>query len=284
MKPFLVVAPLSTIANWRRELEKWLPDSYIVTLQGNKVSRDIIKSHEFYYGVPVPKKITKFNVLLTTYEMLSIEIQSLNNIHWRTIVIDEGQKLKNQKSKIFTNAVKLKSDFRILLSGTPLQNNIDELLNLLHFISPDKFNASVNEELKQKFYASIKDNVNENYHEENKNGGNEDHVMSSNDEHELDQCTKLAETSKNPSNEAAKSIKELLQPHLLRRLKENVLENFPLKKEIIVPIDLTRRQRKIYKCIFKKNFEYLSLLDKQSKTKRPISLRAANNILLYLRF
>ena len=182
MKPFLVVAPLSTIANWRREIEKWLPESYIVTLQGNKVSRDIIKHHEFYYGVPVPKKITKFNVLLTTYEMLSIEIQSLNSINWRTIVIDEGQKLKNQKSKIFNNALKLKSDFRILLSGTPLQNNIEELLNLLHFISPEKFNTSVNEELKQKFYASIEENISDDHNEENKNGGSDDHLMSSNDE------------------------------------------------------------------------------------------------------
>ena len=49
-RPFLLVVPLTTIANWQKELEKWLPNSYVVTLQGNKTARDMIKSQEFYFG------------------------------------------------------------------------------------------------------------------------------------------------------------------------------------------------------------------------------------------
>ena len=171
--------------------------------------------------------MTKFNVLLTTYEMLLIEDQILSKIKWRVVAIDEGQKLKNQQSKIFNIAVKMKSDFRILLSGTPLQNNIEELLNLLHFISPIKFNENVNEELKQKFYDSIEDSKTQQIQSEKCNKNENEKVPSS--------------SSKNdnfniPKKETVQSIKTLLQSHLLRRLKTDVLDNFPRKKEVIIPI------------------------------------------------
>jgi SNF2 family DNA or RNA helicase len=60
-------------------------------------------TQEFHFGVPIPKTFTKFNVLITSYEILMLEFKSLNKMKWKTIVIDEGQKLKNEKSKIFNN-------------------------------------------------------------------------------------------------------------------------------------------------------------------------------------
>jgi chromodomain-helicase-DNA-binding protein 4 len=86
-------------------------------------------------------------VLLCSYETLRSEIKLLLGLEWQVVVIDEGQRLKNNASKMFKMSSALRSRFRLLLSGTPLQNNFEELYNLLEFLDPVKFNAKFRKEL-----------------------------------------------------------------------------------------------------------------------------------------
>eukprot|EP01114_Cavostelium_apophysatum_P015128 TRINITY_DN4061_c0_g1_i1.p1 TRINITY_DN4061_c0_g1~~TRINITY_DN4061_c0_g1_i1.p1 ORF type:complete len:2056 (-),score=800.22 TRINITY_DN4061_c0_g1_i1:68-6235(-) len=143
--PFLVVAPLSTLGHWSREFEEWT-DMNAIVYQGNKQNRDICRQYEFYYldenGQPASQSF-KFNALITTFEMLlSADWADLRKIKWKSIVVDEAQRLKNTNSKLLENLRTFKADHRILLTGTPLQNNTQELWTLLNFVEPVKF-ASV---------------------------------------------------------------------------------------------------------------------------------------------
>jgi chromodomain-helicase-DNA-binding protein 7 len=134
--PFLVIVPLSTLIHWQREIETWT-EMNVVVYQGNKPNRTCIREFEFYY--PGTNTI-KFNVLLTTFEMLLAEDwNDLARIEWKVVVIDEAQRLKNQNSKLLQNLRYFNFDHRVLLTGTPIQNNTGELWTLLNFIEPTKF-------------------------------------------------------------------------------------------------------------------------------------------------
>eukprot|EP01105_Mastigella_eilhardi_P018386 TRINITY_DN424_c0_g1_i1.p1 TRINITY_DN424_c0_g1~~TRINITY_DN424_c0_g1_i1.p1 ORF type:complete len:1922 (-),score=565.44 TRINITY_DN424_c0_g1_i1:97-5862(-) len=139
--PFLVVSPLSTISHWVRELQDWT-DMNVVVFMGGKENRERIKKYEWFYldanGRPISKQI-KFTVLVTTYEMIMTDSADLSRIQWQVIVIDEAQRMKNVNSKLLTHIRTVKGYHRILLTGTPLQNNIQELWSLLSFIEPEKF-------------------------------------------------------------------------------------------------------------------------------------------------
>ncbi len=137
--PFLVVAPLSTIGHWIREFNDWT-DLNVVHYQGNRNNRELIRNYEWWYDTT--KTQLKFQVLLTTYEMvLGDDWTELQNIKWRVLVTDEAQRLKNQGSKLLQRLRQFKSEHRILLTGTPLQNNTQELWSLLNFIEPHKFGS-----------------------------------------------------------------------------------------------------------------------------------------------
>ncbi|KAM9424536.1 chromodomain-helicase-DNA-binding protein 3 isoform 3-T3 [Pholidichthys leucotaenia] len=149
--PFLVSAPLSTIINWEREFEMWAPDFYVVTYTGDKDSRAIIRENEFCFddaAVKGGKKAfklrreapIKFHVLLTSYELVTIDQTALKSIDWACLVVDEAHRLKNNQSKFFRRLNDYKIDHKLLLTGTPLQNNLEELFHLLNFLTPNRFN------------------------------------------------------------------------------------------------------------------------------------------------
>uniref|UniRef100_A0A7N8WKW6 Chromodomain helicase DNA binding protein 3 n=1 Tax=Mastacembelus armatus TaxID=205130 RepID=A0A7N8WKW6_9TELE len=149
--PFLVSAPLSTIINWEREFEMWAPDFYVVTYTGDKDSRAIIRENEFSFddtAVKGGKKAfklrreapIKFHVLLTSYELVTIDQTALKSIDWACLVVDEAHRLKNNQSKFFRRLNDYKIDHKLLLTGTPLQNNLEELFHLLNFLTPNRFN------------------------------------------------------------------------------------------------------------------------------------------------
>ncbi|KHJ49018.1 PHD-finger [Trichuris suis] len=113
--PFLISAPLSTIINWEREFEFWAPDFYVVTYIGDKDSRSVIREHEFSYvegackaGPKAYRMRTdqgiKFHVLLTSYELISIDQATLGSIDWAMLIVDEAHRLKNNQSKVMCNA------------------------------------------------------------------------------------------------------------------------------------------------------------------------------------
>ncbi|XP_068616413.1 chromodomain-helicase-DNA-binding protein 4 [Brachionichthys hirsutus] len=149
--PFLVSAPLSTIINWEREFELWAPDMYVVTYVGDKDSRAVIRENEFSYegnAIRGGKKASKmkkdspvkFHVLLTSYELITIDQAALGSIEWACLVVDEAHRLKNNQSKFFRILNNYPLQHKLLLTGTPLQNNLEELFHLLNFLTPERFN------------------------------------------------------------------------------------------------------------------------------------------------
>lgn len=136
--PFLISAPLSTVPNWEREFSIWAPDLYVVTYIGTKDNRNIIYEEEFFNEFQ-KKTNTKyrFHVLLTSFEMIYVDSSILNNINWSLLVVDEAHRLKNSQSKYFKFLLKFKINYKLLLTGTPLQNTLEELYHLLLFLSPN---------------------------------------------------------------------------------------------------------------------------------------------------
>ncbi|KAL7826443.1 hypothetical protein AOLI_G00316520 [Acnodon oligacanthus] len=148
--PFLVSAPLSTIINWEREFEMWAPDMYVVTYVGDKDSRAVIRENEFSFednAIRGGKKASrmkkeasvKFHVLLTSYELITIDMAILGSIDWACLVVDEAHRLKNNQSKFFRVLNGYSLQHKLLLTGTPLQNNLEELFHLLNFLTPERF-------------------------------------------------------------------------------------------------------------------------------------------------
>ncbi|MQL84947.1 hypothetical protein Taro_017458, partial [Colocasia esculenta] len=140
--PCLVLVPLSTMPNWLAEFSLWAPHLNIVEYHGCAKARSIIRQYEWHASDHEGHKLTnayKFNVLLTTYEMVLADASHLRAISWEVLVVDEGHRLKNSGSKLFSLLNTFSFQHRVLLTGTPLQNNIGEMYNLLNFLQPVSF-------------------------------------------------------------------------------------------------------------------------------------------------
>ncbi|CAK7355848.1 unnamed protein product [Dovyalis caffra] len=141
--PCLVLVPLSTMPNWLSEFALWAPNLNVVEYHGCAKARAMIRQYEWHASDPseMNKKTTsyKFNVLLTTYEMVLADSTYLRGVPWEVLVVDEGHRLKNSGSKLFSLLNSFSFQHRVLLTGTPLQNNIGEMYNLLNFLQPASF-------------------------------------------------------------------------------------------------------------------------------------------------
>ena len=235
--PFLVVVPLSTLSNWVLELKKWAPKIRVVVYKGPPAHR----RHIIFNAL----NSRKFNVLLTTYEYIMKDKQQLSKIHWSYIVVDEGHRMKNAKSK-FAQILGLQytSDHRLLLTGTPLQNNLAELWSLLNFLLPKIFNSLDDFEkwFNQPFNRIPGEDV------------------------ELNEEESLLVINR---------LHQVLRPFLLRRVKKDVEAELPDKIEFVLKVELSSWQRKLYKEIQEKGF-----LAKDPSTGRPKNL---NNSVMQLR-
>ncbi|XP_022985556.1 protein CHROMATIN REMODELING 5-like isoform X2 [Cucurbita maxima] len=137
--PFLVVVPLSTLSNWAKEFRKWLPDMNVIVYVGTRASREVCQQHEFENkrtGRPI-----KFNALLTTYEVVLKDRAVLSKIKWNYLMVDEAHRLKNSEAQLYTTLSEFSTKNKLLITGTPLQNSVEELWALLHFLDPDKFKS-----------------------------------------------------------------------------------------------------------------------------------------------
>jgi SNF2 family DNA or RNA helicase len=125
--PFLVVAPLSLINQWQSEIALWSPGMNCVVLHGSAESREMIQQHEFFYQEPFTPRadviaarkhnLSKFDILLTTYEVAMKEIRLFTRVHWRVLIVDEAHRLKNQSSRLFEALVTIPRDHCVLLTG-----------------------------------------------------------------------------------------------------------------------------------------------------------------------
>uniref|UniRef100_A0A8D2LFC3 Chromodomain helicase DNA binding protein 7 n=1 Tax=Varanus komodoensis TaxID=61221 RepID=A0A8D2LFC3_VARKO len=139
--PFLVIAPLSTIPNWEREFHTWT-ELNVVVYHGSQASRRTIQSYEMYFKDPQGRAIKgsyKFHAVITTFEMILTDCPELRNIPWRCVVIDEAHRLKNRNCKLLEGLKMMDLEHKVLLTGTPLQNTVEELFSLLHFLEPSRF-------------------------------------------------------------------------------------------------------------------------------------------------
>ncbi|KAI5120574.1 hypothetical protein M0805_002524 [Coniferiporia weirii] len=223
--PHLVVVPKSTLQNWAREFGKWAPDFRIATLAGSKEER-----HEVIQSKLIPQD---FEVCITTYEICLIEKSALKKLSFAYIVIDEAHRIKNVDSILSQIVRAFTSRGRLLITGTPLQNNLKELFALLNFICPEIFSD----------YA------------------------------DLDSFLHKDDTGANDPDEVNKKVVEalhkILRPFLLRRVKSDVEKNLLPKKEINIYVGLTEMQRKWYKSVLSKDVDAVNGLTgkKEGKTR-----------------
>ncbi|KAK8018038.1 hypothetical protein PG991_007228 [Apiospora marii] len=151
--PFLIVVPNSTCPNWRRELKQWAPGLRVVTYHGGKEAQQLAYTYELFpNGV---KDGMKAHVVILSYEAAVEARTTFRSVNWAGLIVDEGQRLKNDASQLYLALQSMKIPFRLLLTGTPLQNNKRELFNLLQFIDP----AHNAEELDAKYAELTKDNI-----------------------------------------------------------------------------------------------------------------------------
>ncbi|RII05200.1 chromodomain-helicase-DNA-binding protein 4 [Alternaria sp. MG1] len=154
--PFLIVVPNSTCANWRREIKQWAPSLRVVAYFGSAKAREMAYKYEMY---PENTKDLRCHIVVTSYEAAADDNcrRFFRGVSWAGLVIDEGQRLKNDKSQLYTALTAVRAPFRLLLTGTPLQNNARELFNLLHFLD-DTINA---EQLEEQYAEMTAENIRE---------------------------------------------------------------------------------------------------------------------------
>lgn len=215
MGPYLIIVPLSTIGNWQREFETWT-DLNVITYHGTSMSRNMLQEYEMYYKKENGERLEgvyKFQVMITTFEVVLSDCLELREISWTACIIDEAHRLKNRNCKLLEGLRLLDMEHRVLLTGTPLQNNVEELFSLLNFLEPVQFQSS---EIFKAEFGELKTE---------------------------DQVDKL---------------KALLKPLMLRRLKEDVEKSLAPKEETIIEVELTNVQKKYYRAILERNFQFLT--------------------------
>lgn len=207
--PYLVIVPLSTLTNWTLEFEKWAPSLSKIVYKGPPLAR---KQHQ--------EKIRqgRFQVLLTTYEYIIKDRPILSKIKWFHMIIDEGHRMKNANSKLSaTISQYYHTRFRLILTGTPLQNNLGELWAMLNFVLPTIFkSASTFDEWFNTPFA---------------NTGGQDKIELTEEEQIL----------------VIRRLHKVLRPFLLRRLKKDVEKDLPDKTEKVIKCKFSALQAKLYK-------------------------------------
>ncbi|TRM60158.1 SNF2 family N-terminal domain-containing protein [Schizophyllum amplum] len=223
--PHLVVVPKSTLRNWQREFEHWTPDVKAVVLAGSKEERAEIVANSL---------ITQdFEVCITSYEVCLIEKSALKKFSFEYIVIDEAHRIKNVDSILSEVVRSFISRGRLLITGTPLQNNLQELFALLNFICPEIFQNY--KDLDSFLHKDTGDGVDE----------------------------------EEKSKMVVEALHKILRPFLLRRVKADVEKSLLPKKEINIYVGLSEMQRKWYRSVLEKDIDAVNGLTgkKEGKTR-----------------
>ncbi|KAJ2357646.1 ATP-dependent DNA helicase Snf21 [Coemansia sp. RSA 2618] len=205
--PFLIIVPLSTITNWILEFEKWAPSVQIICYKGIPPQRRALQHR-------IRKR--DFQVLLTTYDFIIKDRQVLSKINWVHMIMDEGHRMKNADSKLALTLTAYKTRYRLVLTGTPLQNNLRELWSLLNFVLPNIFSSAQN--FDEWFNAPFA------------NAGSQDRI-------ELNEEEQLL---------IIKRLHKVLRPFLLRRLKKDVEVDLPDKVEHVIKCSMSAVQSRLY--------------------------------------
>ncbi|KAK0652809.1 INO80-like protein [Cercophora newfieldiana] len=208
--PFLVVAPASTLHNWQQEIAKFVPQFKVLPYWGTAGDRKVLRKfwdrkHTTY------KKDAPFHVMVTSYQLVVSDVSYFQKMKWQYMILDEAQAIKSSQSSRWKCLLGFHCRNRLLLTGTPIQNNMQELWALLHFIMPSLFDS--HDEFSEWFSKDI-----------------ESHAQSN---------TKLNE-------DQLKRLHMILKPFMLRRVKKHVQKELGDKIELDIFCNLTYRQRALY--------------------------------------
>jgi len=193
--PSLVVAPTSVCMNWEAEVNRFAPTlNFHMFSESNR--NEIIPS------------LGKFDLLVTSYTLLQQEIELLAQVKWQSIVLDEAQAIKNAATKRSKAAMRLDGRFRLITTGTPIENHLGELWNLFGFINPGLLGTF--KQFNRRFGIPI-----EKYHD----------------------------------REAKRTLKKLIRPFMLRRIKSQVLEELPPRTEITLRVEMQPEEMRFYEAL-----------------------------------
>ncbi|KAI9248605.1 SNF2 family N-terminal domain-containing protein [Sporodiniella umbellata] len=238
--PFLIIVPLSTLTNWTLEFEKWAPAVKKIVYKGPPNLRRELQNEIRY---------NDFQVLLTTFEYIIKDRPILSKVKWLHMIVDEGHRMKNSNSKL---TVVLRqfyhTKYRLILTGTPLQNNLPELWALLNFILP-------------KIFKSVK-SFEEWFNTPFSTQGVADKVGLNEEEQLL----------------IIKRLHKVLRPFLLRRLKRDVESELPDKVERVIKCKLSSLQTHLYTQMKRNGTLYTS-----SGSKGKSGIKGLNNTIMQLR-
>ena len=216
--PHMVIVPKSTLHNWLAEFRRWCPVIKAVKFHGNGEERQHQKDTIVQPG--------KFDVVVTSYEMVIKEKNHWKKFHWRYVIIDEAHRIKNENSILSKVVRMLRTNYRLLITGTPLQNNLHELWALLNFLLPEVFSSA--EKFDEWFQMG-------------------------------------ADVGKEGEAEVVQQLHKVLRPFLLRRLKSDVEKSLPPKKETILKIGMSDMQRKYYAALLQKDMDAVTGMADRSR-------------------
>ena len=214
--PHLIIVPKSTLSNWINEFAFWCPSLRTLRFHGDKEERREIAAHHLRAHQKAEDR--EWDVCVTTYEILNMEKSSLARIAWKYLIIDEAHRLKNEAS-LFSQTIRtVVTEHRLLLTGTPLQNNLHELWALLNFLLPDVF-ASADQ---------------------------------------FDEWFNLDVDDKEAKQRMISQLHKILRPFMLRRLKADVEKSLPPKTETILFTGMSVVQKHLYRKILLRDIDQIN--------------------------
>jgi SWI/SNF-related matrix-associated actin-dependent regulator of chromatin subfamily A member 5 len=214
--PHLIVVPKSTLSNWMNEFQRWCPSLRPLRFHGSKEERG--EFVDTYLRPAAKSDDREWDVLVTTYEIFNLEKTALSKIAWRFIIIDEAHRLKNEASLFSQNIRLLNTEHRLLLTGTPLQNNLHELWALLNFLLPEVFASS--EQFDEWFNLDVDDTE--------------------------------------AKQRMISQLHKILRPFMLRRLKADVEKSLPPKTETILFTGLSVTQKNVYRQLLLRDIDQIN--------------------------
>ncbi|WPH01038.1 Hypothetical protein R9X50_00387200 [Acrodontium crateriforme] len=238
----LVIVPGSTLENWLREFARFAPSLRVVPYYGSQSERPQLQ-------VQIEEDFSDIDVIVTTYDMTRAKDDNkfLRNLGPAVCVYDEAHALRNPKSDRYTQLMKIPADFKVLLTGTPLQNNLQELIAILAFIMPDLFQGK---------------------------------------REELDYIFKHKATTKDTAHAALLSseriarARTMMTPFILRRKKQQVLD-LPTKHSRVEHCDMTESQEEYYNGLLAEAQQFFA--DKAMNKTKSKGSKESTNILMALR-
>ncbi|XP_042358683.1 lymphoid-specific helicase [Plectropomus leopardus] len=235
MGPFLVVAPLSTLPNWINEFKRFTPEVSVLLYHGPQQERaKLLKQIRRPQG-----PLNMCPVVITSFEISMIDRKFLQRFQWKYLIVDEGHRIKNLNCRLVQELKMLPTDNKLLLTGTPLQNNLAELWSLLNFLLPEVF----------------------------------DDLKSFESWFDIDSITEAESVVATEREQNILSmLHQILTPFLLRRLKSDVTLEVPPKKEIIVYAPLTGKQEAFYTAVVNKS---IAKMLGQEKNETPVVLTSS---------